>query len=361
MIHLFVSKVFAQGYLYDYGNSIRNNGMGGAHVFLTDDASAFLSNPAYTCFSKGFNWSILNIGAGYNGQENYQKFSSLSVTGLSSLDSIYGTQAWAGLYAHTTFTLPCFGLSMNNNADIGILLRNPVYPNLVANVTNDFMIQLGAGLMLSQNVAFAVAPKKVNRRGSPVTIGVSDLISSTNSSLQNIVNREGNAYGVDLGLVARYESAKFQPTLSLMWKDVGSTTFTPVTTSAPDLIRDNLIFNASAKLETAFAGIGAAFQYRHITETGYQIGKKIHMGVEANIAMLELRAGYFQGYPSYGLGVDLWFLKLEAAQYGFERGYYAGQTQETRTEASLMMEFSFDANFKLMDVNGRKRRLKQRR
>ena len=35
------------------------------------------------------------------------------------------------------------------------------------------------------------------------------------------------------------------------------------------------------------------------------------MGAEVSIAMFDLRAGFYQGYTTYGLGMDLWLLKFD--------------------------------------------------
>ena len=87
----------------------------------------------------------------------------------------------------------------------------------------------------------------------------------------------------------------------------------------------------------------------------------MHLGTEASIGFLDLRAGIDQGYVTYGAGVDLWLIKADAAYYAAELGNAAGQIRNDRIIYSLTIELDFDQSFKLNNMDGKKRRLKQRR
>ena len=143
---------------------------------------------------------------------------------------------------------------------------------------------------------------------------------------------------------------------------MGSTAFQQTGgATAPERQKDNLVLGMTVDGSIPFLGMAAGFEYRHISDTGEQIGKKLHLGAEVSLAMFDLRAGFYQGYTSYGLGLDLWLLQLDAAWYQIEKGVYPGQTPDERVQLGLMMNLEFDPNFSLVGAGGKKRRLKQRR
>jgi hypothetical protein len=77
-----------------------------------------------------------------------------------------------------------------------------------------------------------------------------------------------------------------------------------------------------------------------------QLGKKIHMGIELGLPLLTLRAGLYQGYYSYGVGLDLGLVQIEAASWGTELGEYPGQLESRRYMAQLTMRIGFDLGLK---------------
>jgi hypothetical protein len=48
---------------------------------------------------------------------------------------------------------------------------------------------------------------------------------------------------------------------------------------------------------------------------------------------VDLRAGFYQGYLTYGAALDFSFLKVEAAAYALELGNSSGQSKSDRYQA----------------------------
>jgi hypothetical protein len=64
-------------------------------------------------------------------------------------------------------------------------------------------------------------------------------------------------------------------------------------------------------------------------------GKRINMGAELNVDLpfirhFNFRCGLHQGYPTVGVGVDLYVLELNYAYYTEELGAYSGQLPDSR-------------------------------
>jgi len=345
--------------------------MGGVYVFNEHDGGSFMQNPAYTCFVKGLNWSIFDVDVGVGDVNEYDFIkTNLLDTGtsptFSELSQYYGKSVWVGLGGYTSLSMPCFGVAGTYGAIVNFEMYNPAFPSLHTFYQTDYGFSLGGGIPLGPSLAFGMDVKRISRSGGPYEFGPDTVTTLTDSAalttLTESVKNAGTAYGLDAGLVARFSSAAMNPTVSLSWKDVGSSSFVKTNgTEAPNMQKDNLVLGMTVDGSVPLFGFSAGLEYRHITETGEQIGKKLHLGTELNIAMFDIRAGFYQGYTTYGLGIDLWIFQLDAALYSVEKGIYPGQSPEKRGKVGLLLDLEFDPDFKLVDAGGKRRRLKQRR
>ena len=76
---------------------------------------------------------------------------------------------------------------------------------------------------------------------------------------------------------------------------------------------------------------------------GQDMWKQVHLGAEYKYWFLRLRGGAYQGYPSFGLGVDLPVLKVDYAFYSQELGARAGDLRQENHVISL--GFKFGTNY----------------
>jgi len=63
----------------------------------------------------------------------------------------------------------------------------------------------------------------------------------------------------------------------------------------------------------------------------------VYFGGELDLTLLRLRGGFFQGYPSVGVGLNLWLIKLDAVYYGRERGKKIGYKPEDNLAVELQI------------------------
>lgn len=357
---------------YEPYQSTRQLGMGGVYVFHENDADSFLQNPAYTCQLEGLNWTVFDAQSGLGDLQSYTELvdagggSVPDPTAMSGLTPFYGKNIWLNATGNTTFTLPCFGFAMTFNGVANLYLNNPAFPELNTYYLTDTGFHLGAAIPISQNLSFGFSAKRIVRKGGPYTFGPSSLttISGSNGlqTLIDSVQNTGGGYGLDMGLVSRFSMLPFNPTLSLGWRDVGSTSFIMTSgTGAPERQKDNLVLGMTIDGSIPLLGMAAGVEYRHINDNTEQLGKKLHFGAELSLGPLDARAGFYQGYPTYGVGMNFWFFQLEAAYYKVEKGVYPGQTPDERVKAGIYMDLAFDPNFNFMGAGGKKRKLKQRR
>lgn len=355
---------------YEPFQTTRQLGMGGVYVFNENDSNSFIQNPAYSCFTKGMNWSIANLNFGIgdlsNTEDIQQTLEEDTELTADNISDFYGKKVYVKTGGSTSFTLPCFGFGINHNVIASFLVENPAFPTIKTFYLTDTIVLIGGGFKFGEVFSFGADVKQIRRKGGPVTFGPDSisLLDEPDGFANMIKSAEngGSAYGVDIGITARVDASPMNPTFSMAWKDVGSTSFTKTTgNQSPERQKDNLVLGATFDQSFILFGIAGGIEYRHATDSSVQFGQKIHMGAELSLPMIDLRAGLHQGYPTYGAGIDLWLFTLDASLYSVETGFYPGQTPEQRAQITLSLDLSFDPNFNLMGSKGGQRRLKQRR
>jgi len=65
----------------------------------------------------------------------------------------------------------------------------------------------------------------------------------------------------------------------------------------------------------------------------------VHLGAEYRWWFLRFRGGTNQGYPTYGLGLDLPLLKIDYAYYSDELGLYAGSLEQANHMITVALRF----------------------
>lgn len=343
------------------GQNIRALGMGGVRLSTGEDAAVMLWNPAGLHFSQGLRLDLFNLGLGTNGYQNYQTFTELgTIHGLDDLTPLFGKPFNVGLNGYAAMSLPNVGFAVYDEGWTDLMFNNPAFPELNVAYYNDYGYALG-GAFGAGGAAFGLSVKRITRMGGIRTIGADMLDGFDTSTVASMFTDEGVGYGLDLGFMYK-APAPLNPTVSVAWQNVGHTQFQLTKgTVTPPGIRDNLVLGASVDGSVGLAGMAAGVEYRHVGLQGEQLGKKIHMGAEVNLLNMDFRAGFYQGYTTYGFGLDLFLFRLDAAMYSAERGAYAGQTPDERLTVGLSASFGFDPDFNLISIGGKSRKLKQRR
>ncbi len=354
--------------LFSFGETPRSFGMGGVRTLRGDgdDSSVVIWNPAGLAYISGVKWTMYNVGLGATTAQAARDVISSGATGgsgLAALDPYYGVPVYINGMGYTAIAVPSFGIAAFDYGYGKFLLHNPAFPQLQTTYINDSGYNVSGALDFG-GVAVGATFKKINRKGGPKTIGV-DVISSglSQTTLLNYFTDQGTGYGFDLGLMYKMPSP-LNPTLHISWLNVGKISFIQTGGSqAPPMLDDDLSMGFSVGAHSALGGFSTGIEYRHIGNSNEQLGKKIHLGAELNIPLIDIRAGFYQGYPTYGVGLDVLFFELNAALYTMETGAYPGQTPDQRFMFGISTSLSFDPNFKLSEVGGggKRRKLKQRR
>ena len=358
---LFSANAFAAE-LFEYNRPIRALGMGNVYLNFVRDTDAPTVNPAALGYVSGISVELANLGLGINGIDAYNNFkNSQGVSSSSDYDQFFGKKIWVGLNGKVSMVMPNFGLTAYDEGKFSMILRNTAFPNIDMDFFNDIGFVVAGAFPVAPLTSMGVALKRINRWGGSQSVGLSTIASGSTDALKNEFENKGVGYGGDLALMTKLPTP-LSPSFSLVWQDIGSTAFVKTAgNDAPIRIKDNLQAGFGMVLDLPGLDISGGVEYKHINDSGIQIGKKIHTGLEIGLPLIDLRAGTNQGYMTYGVGFSFLFLSFDAAYYNVETGEYPGQTPENRVLLGLSIDLSVDANFNFYSKDGKKRKLKQRR
>lgn len=356
---------YAQGQeLFSVNRNMRALGMGGVYVPTVTPADAIFYNPAALGRVQGLNFQAANIGFGVNGMDVYNKVKDAGdLTQTENFNKLVGTRVWLNGFAKASFTMPHFGFGYYTDYQETLELHDPAFPKFKTFFQNDSAIVIGTAFDLGEGTYLGVSFKRINRwGGETLEIEASSVTDMDDViALKDRFENKGQGYGADLAVMKTLDGP-FNPSFSLVWRDIGSTAFTKTAgLDNPPALKQDLVFGTGANLDLPGLDIALGLEARHLLEPEVQIGKKVHAGAEISLPFFDLRGGFNQGYLSYGLGFNFLFFRFDAVSYTEELGTYPGQTADNRIMIGVGIDLSFDVDFKFTDNNGKKSKLKQRR
>ncbi len=360
-----VSKASA-GELYQAGLPPRCLAMGGTCIAHIRGSQGLFFNASTLARMEGFDFTLLQATAAVSkNAESYVnavKKNGGNKISLTDIQGLYGKTISADAAVRAGIAMPYFGMGAYSQNYLVETFNNPTFPTFNANYVSDYGYTIAAAVPFGPQTSIGIAGRSAKRWGGNKDIDISTLINSSNQSIidQNFPDH-GSGVAMDLSFITTLNT-ELKPTFSVVWLDVGKTQYRVYSgTQDPPAQDDNLIFGAAIQHEFLKGAWTHSFEYQYIRTNGEDLSKKIHIGSEVSYGLIDLRAGLSQGYLTYGLGLDLWFLRVEAAAFSSELGAYAGQSRNDRYQLGVTVDFDFDQTFKMLDMNGKKRRLKQRR
>jgi hypothetical protein len=326
--------------------NLRALGMGNAYTAVVSDAEALFYNPAGLAGFSGVNWTIFDFRLGLNGIEGVQAFqSAMSGSGdiADTLNELYGKQIWLGGGAKTAVMLPGFAFAGFANTESSLSVHNPPNPTIDVSMFFDYGIILGGGVQIVPGLwSVGMALRRVNRTGTTLPIGASTLATLDGDALMAEFQRRGVGYGLDLGTKLTLPGP-VSPSLSFVYRDAGYTTFThDQGAGAPSRIAPEMIVGGALQINAALISITPSFDYRYADRSDVQIGKKLNLGLEIDLPLLDIRAGLHQGYMTAGVGMSLGIIKADLATWGVELGEFPGQHEDRRYMAQFTLELGID-------------------
>lgn len=360
-LFFFSTSVYAQS-RYQMGLSTRSRAMGGTSIALARGVEALYHNPAALTLVEGYAFTLanLNVGASTNSQRLFDQLqNSGSAVTAEQINSLYGENYFTEASVYSGMVMPNFGIGGFSQNYATEIFNNPVYPTFNVDFKSDYGYTAAFAIPLNSTTSLGIAGRHVVRWGGNKDILVSDLIGKTDRQvIEENFNDKGQGNALDISFLALVPSLNLS--LAAVWKDVGSTAFTPTSGVGPERQEDNLSLGAAMTSESTLLNLNYAIEYNFIKQSD-EFAKKIHAGVEVSAGLLDIRAGLSQGYLTYGVGLDFSILKFDASAYTEELGANIGDNRNDRYQASVTLQLDFDQTFKLKNSEGKKRRLMKRR
>ena len=349
--------------LFQQGMTARSAAMGGTSIAFVRGADALFSNPAALTKVEGFNFNLVTANATIS-KNAIDLASTMQSTGASftaaDLNNLYGKKIFTDVSLQGGLVVPYFGVGAYSYNTATQSFSNPSFPFYNVDLVSDYGYIVGGAFEISKNLSFGLSGRHIKRWSGNEDILVTDLLgSSPQDIIEQRLSDKGKGNALDVAMLATFDNP-WNTSLAVVWRDLGHTKFSTTSGNGPERQEDNLIFGLSSQKNMGLMTWTNAFEYKFIRNDG-EITKKLHLGTEIALGLFDLRAGYGQGYLSYGAAFDISFLRAEVASYTNELGANAGQSPSDRYQASISLNLDFDQSFKLQTSEGKKRRLNLRR
>jgi hypothetical protein len=342
---LFSGSIMAKELPYIYRGA-RPLGMGGAFVALSDDANALFYNPAGLANIKEGRITpvSLQIEVGEGAYKYYKDALDVDLKNDQEVASFL--RKHIGDYEHISasffpsYSRPNFAFGIIGSAKSNFQARNRQYPTLIVDTIED--VGAGAGYahsLFNENLLFGASVKYLYRRSNENEYSIADITTDDFKDRFKDDFTHGSGILLDLGVIYKFKD------LALGGKNLNL----QAGLSANNLIgnklgdAENLDPHVDAGLSSRVDQFTFAADYVDIFgELGEDtdVGKRIHFGIEyAATGTLTLRAGIYQGYPTFGVSLGTWFAQFDVLTYAEEVGTFSGQEKDRRYLLNMAVGF----------------------
>ncbi len=299
-------------------------GMGGAFTAVADDSNAPFYNPAGLDNIQSSSFQILNISADITYPSLYPNlYNSLNgastsnpATYINAFNSVAGQSLYTRVGDYSNYTTHDFAIGLlTNNQALGIANASPTTTNLasLAALSDSGIVISGAygffnhhlqvgGTLMGLYQMFENIPSLTVSQAS----ALSSTLSSNLSHGFGVVGNLGAIYHFDLPL---------NPTLGASILNVGTASFGDAG-SLPQLINAGVGIDPDIGFGRLLADIDYVDVTNYLYYTGDSLWLHTRFGVQYQFPeILTVSAGLYEGYPTFGVGVDLWAFEVNASYY----------------------------------------------
>ncbi|MDI6809411.1 MAG: hypothetical protein QME66_10580 [Candidatus Eisenbacteria bacterium] len=337
----------------------RTLGMGGAYLAIANDHNALYSNPAGLSRVRGMSISIPSISFHTNQdlidisqdvtdfidehESEFADFDSVTDDFLRGLDPFDDRWMSFAVDPLVDLVFPHFGLGAYSTIDARFKIDRGIYqPRISVQVKNDMVGVVGISKslgLLGKKMDIGVSAKYIQRRLLSESLSGTDASTFDEESIQDMLDTlETAKTGLTFDIGALYP-LNGATTLALVLKDVAGKVddeTIPMTVNVGIASRPAIL-----KIIPLFRNTVIAADVDDIFGEGSMLNR-VHLGAETKFALLPfitLRGGFNQGYPTYGLGLNLLIVRLDFAYYGEELGSKPGQIPQWNYFGTIKIGF----------------------
>jgi hypothetical protein len=330
----------------DFYQGIRQMGMGGAAIAVVNDETSLLLNPIGLGRLRVPYITLIDPEVTTNNKSvSAVQALALDATNVEEIYSELANQLDDRYFVRTQI----FPSYVDRHYGFGFLLKDEI--SAVRSSTTQFMdVNYVSDLVgvAGFNKSFYGGVFKIGATGRWVDrVQYSGTIDPTTDGLDmKTLAVQGAGLAADVGLSVSSPTG-WLPTLSVMLKDVGDTSF-----SMSSGMRSYLTTDDPTKVPMTMDVAVALFpiwnnytrgtftvEYDDVLEDGDAV-QKLHAGIEVNLAdRFYFRGGYNRGYLTTGFEWNTQFVQLQLAYYGEEIGTEENPQQDERLAFKAVLRF----------------------
>ena len=350
---LFLSAYDSYGEFLYLGRSQEALLMGDAYTAVAEDENTLFYNPAALGRHRGLSISLLtpiiqtpdlidiNLSLDHF-HFNYDKnrFSDFPREPADIATKIIGNPFFFQTGITPTIKLQHFALSFFAHSKLKIGLENYIRPEFSIDSRLDHGVIIGYALNFGNKnprspgwrSSYGFAAKQLYRQGlqkSFPLMGATLLEASSDNDegIKGLKNRLGHAkgkgYGFDTGVEANYYTRnRGRLTLGASVLDIGDTKLTR-TEGTRELPNQKMSVNLGTSWSQRFIlfDYTLALDYSNMVDPYTPNQSKLKVGLCTRFPLLDFYWGLNGGYLSWGLGLDVLFLRIRLGFYGVEIGH----------------------------------------
>jgi len=327
---------------------------GGASLTRASQAGLLFSNPALIPYGTGIHRWLGNETSLLVGKDSVDFAKSLSSnsgqdTSASSgefINTVLETPIHAGVLNCFSYINRFFGFGVFNRGEFDIAAKKYGDTGLPALQFRAESYQgLGvsvASLVFGKMLSAGVTGKFIYAGEPDLTIELTDQEAITNlqsaSGLKSLTAMNAG-YGVDAGLIFFRQGSTADYRVAVKIDDFGGTKLS----GTGDLKELKQMYHVGLgyTLHNSLDSLHFSADYRDVGSVSDDgLFKRVRMGAKLLLRQhLGLSAGYYDGWPSYGVEIDAWLVRLTAAYYTREMGPKPGLEPRSVYLAGFAMGF----------------------
>ena len=350
----FVTSLALAGEKREFYTGIRQLSMGGASIAVVNDETAVLLNPAALGKLRDPFLTVLDPEI-HLGEDTTSFMDDFDVD-IVTLESII-EKASQNPDRHLHFKAQLFPSFVVPNFGVGVLAKwetnadfDAANNQVLLDYTNDYAAVLGYNLRLwDGRIKLGFSGRYIGR----TEVKASDPIDATSTNLEfKDIAADGTAVAADGGLIITLPW-DWLPTLSVVVRDIGDTSFTLGSSSStsgtgttnPDKVKQSVdagfaIFPIVGKRTRMTITAEMRDITSEDTDDEDDINRRLHAGVEFNFGdIFFVRGGYNQRYWTAGIEFTMQNFQFQAGSYGEEIGTATNNLEDRRYMGKFAYRF----------------------
>jgi hypothetical protein len=317
---------------------LRALGMGGAYIAAGKNGGAFLYNPALLVQSRTDVSVPVSIGVDQtvidmfkflkDNADSLGKFSDLTPEDQDKLyrdmTSFDGDPVRVRISPMFNIVTRHFGLVAYGMVRAGASVDKGIFePRIAAEGRADAVVAMGIANRISDKMSIGVTGKVINSRFTSFRLRITDTDSTFDAIIDSLKTAR-TGFAADIGMLYQLsERTTLGVAIQDIYGKVGSEKY-PVNFKAGIAWTTNRITLAADVTDL-------------LNRDGVSLFNRVFMGGEVRIPLINIRAGFYQGYPTLGAGLNIKILKIDYAMYRVETAGRPGIAGRGQHEAQIKL------------------------